>query len=75
MGRLLKVWMDQPRYDATEEGRWDYRVTIVFKNGRVANEPFNEDTLKGQLFPQNKRRSQQRSSGGSKSWTASGMCP
>ena len=32
MGRMLKVWMDQPRYHTTEDGRWDYRVTIVFKN-------------------------------------------
>ena len=31
MGRMLKVWMDQPRYHTTEDGRWDYRVTIVFK--------------------------------------------
>jgi hypothetical protein len=51
MGRLLKVWMDQPRYHTTEDGRWDYRVTIVFKNAAVANEAFDEDALKKQLFP------------------------
>jgi hypothetical protein len=51
MGRILKVWMDQPRYHTTEDGRWDYRVTIVFKNATVANEPFDEDSLKKQLFP------------------------
>ena len=51
MGRTLKVWMDQPRYHTTEDGRWDYRVTIVFKNATVANEPFDEDALKKQLFP------------------------
>lgn len=51
MGRMLKVWMDQPRYHATEDGRWDYRVTIVFKSATVANEPFDEDALKKQLFP------------------------
>jgi len=50
MGRMLKVWMDQTRYHTTEDGRWDYRVTIVFKNSAVANEPFDEDTLKKQLF-------------------------
>jgi len=52
MGRLLKVWMDQPRYHTSEDGRWDYRVTIVFKNATVANEPFDEDALKKQLFPE-----------------------
>ncbi|HTR22677.1 MAG TPA: hypothetical protein VMI10_01740 [Terriglobales bacterium] len=51
MGRMLKVWMDQPRYHATEDGRWDYRVTIVFKNSTVANEPFDEEALKKQLWP------------------------
>ena len=51
MGRMLKVWMDQPRYHTTEDGRWDYRVTIVFKNAAVANEDFDEDALKKQLFP------------------------
>ena len=51
MGRMLKVWMDQPRYHTTEDGRWDYRVTIIFKNATVANEPFDEDAIKKQLFP------------------------
>jgi hypothetical protein len=51
MGRMLKVWMDRPRYHTTEDGRWDYRVTIVFKNAAVANEVFDEDALKKQLFP------------------------
>lgn len=44
MGRMLKVWMDQPRYHTTEDGRWDYHVTIVFKNATVANEPFGTGT-------------------------------
>jgi nitric oxide reductase activation protein len=51
MGRLLKVWVDQPRYHTTEDGRWDYRVTIVFKNAAVANEQFDESALQRQLFP------------------------
>jgi hypothetical protein len=51
MGRMLKVWMDQPRYHTTEDGRWDFRVTIVFKNATVANETFDEDPLKKQLWP------------------------
>lgn len=52
MGRMLKVWVDQPRYHTTEDRRWDYRVTIVFKNATVANEPFDEDLLKKQVFPE-----------------------
>jgi hypothetical protein len=51
MGRITKVWMDQPRYHTTEDGRWDYRVTIVFKNAAVANEAIDEDAIKKQLWP------------------------
>ena len=51
MGRMIRVWMDQPRYHTTEDGRWDFRVTIVFKNATVANEPFEEDAIKKQLWP------------------------
>jgi hypothetical protein len=51
MGRMVKVWVDQPRYHVTEDGRWDFRVTIVFKNATVANEAFDEEPLKKQLFP------------------------
>src|SRR6202451_4468058 len=31
MGRIAKLWVDQPRYHTTEDGRWDFRGTIVFK--------------------------------------------
>ena len=51
MGRMLKVWMDMPRYHSTEDGRWDYRVTIVFKNSSAANDPFDEEGIKHQLYP------------------------
>jgi len=50
-GRIAKVWMDQPRYHTTEDGRWDFRVTIVFKNATVANEPFDEPALQKQMYP------------------------
>src|SRR5215472_13015333 len=35
-GRMLSVKIDQPAYHTTEDGRWDYRVTIRFKNSTVA---------------------------------------
>ena len=50
-GRILSVKVESPAYHTTEDGRWDYRVTIVFKNATVASEPFDEDALKKQLFP------------------------
>jgi hypothetical protein len=51
MGRIAKVWMDQPRYHTTEDGRWDFRVTIVFNNATVANEAFDEAALQKQMYP------------------------
>jgi hypothetical protein len=52
MGRMLKVSAVQPRYHTTEDGRWDYRVTIVFKNAAVANDStFDEKSLIQQLYP------------------------
>jgi hypothetical protein len=51
MGRITKLWMDRPRYHTTEDGRWDYRVTIVFQNATVADEPFDEASLQKQMYP------------------------
>ena len=73
MGRMLKVWMDQPRYHTTEDGRWDYRVTIVFKNSAAADEPFDDDSLKKQLFP-DRRPTPGKSSVVSRFSTLTGTC-
>jgi hypothetical protein len=35
-GRILSVKIETPANHATEDGRWDYRVTIRFKNSTVA---------------------------------------
>lgn len=51
LGRMLRVSMTTPRYHATEDGRWDYRVTIVFKSAAVANDTFDSSALTRQLFP------------------------
>ncbi len=51
MGRMLKVSAVAPRYHGTEDARWDYRVTIVFKNATVANDGFDEKALIQQLYP------------------------
>jgi hypothetical protein len=51
MGRILKVTAVKPRLHATEDGRWDYRVTIVFKNIQVTADGFDEAGLTKQLFP------------------------
>jgi hypothetical protein len=50
-GRMLKVTAVKPRYHNTEDGRWDYRVTIVFKNLAAAHDSTSEDALIKQLYP------------------------
>ena len=51
LGRILKVFAQVPRYHATEDGRWDFRTTIVFKNAQIANDTFDSAPLLKQLFP------------------------
>ncbi len=51
LGRMLKVSMTVPRYHTTEDGRWDYRVTIVFKSAAIANDNFDSAPLIKQLYP------------------------
>ena len=51
-GRMLSVKIDSPAYHTTEDGRWDYRVTIRFKNSAVATttNPDEEAFIK-ELWP------------------------
>src|SRR5260370_17301221 len=51
LGRMLKVSMTVPRYHTTEDGRCDYRVTIVFKNAAIANDNFASYSAIKQLYP------------------------
>ncbi len=61
-GRILKITAVKPRYHATEDGRWDYRVTIIFKSPAAAIDVPHEDAIKKQLFPDQEtfRREEQR---------------
>lgn len=51
MGRITRIKIEKPRYHATEEGRWDFRVTLVFKNAAVALGPSPEAEIIKQLYP------------------------
>jgi len=50
MGRILKITLVKPRFHATEEGRWDWRITIVWKNIQVTDDSFSEESLSRQLY-------------------------
>jgi nitric oxide reductase activation protein len=59
---MLSVTAVRPRYHTTEEGRWDYKVTIVFKNLAAAHDPAAEEAVIKQLYPDQAtfRREEQR---------------
>ena len=73
MGRMLKVWIDQPRYHTTEDGRWDFRVTIVFKNATVATSHLTRCNSRKNSGPI-RRLMSAKSSAASKSWMLTGTC-
>lgn len=51
-GRMLGVKIEAPANHMTEEARWDYRVTIRFKNSTVATTANpEEEALIKQLWP------------------------
>lgn len=62
-GRMLSVTMVTPANHMTEEARWDYRVTITFRNSTVGTtpDPAEQATIR-QLWPDQEtfRREEQR---------------
>ena len=51
MGRILQVAAVTPRFHNTEDGRWDYRVTITFKNAQIAFGEFDSEPINKELYP------------------------
>jgi hypothetical protein len=51
-GRMTSVKIEAPAYHTTEDGRWDYRVTIRYPNSTLAttSNP-DEEALIKQLYP------------------------
>jgi len=51
-GRMVSVKVETPANHMTEDARWDYRVTIVFKNSTAAttSDPQEEGLIK-QIYP------------------------
>ncbi len=50
--RMLSVKIETPSNHMTEDARWDYRVTILFKNSAIATtaDPQEDSSIK-QLWP------------------------
>lgn len=50
-GRILSVKIEKPRYHSTEDGRWDFRVTITFKSAAAFHAPSEEEEIVKKLYP------------------------
>lgn len=50
-GRITRLKLEKTRYHATEDGRWDFRVTIVFKSAATAFGPSPEEEIIKRLYP------------------------
>jgi hypothetical protein len=51
-GRMISVKIETPANHMTEDARWDYRVTIKFKNSTAATTPNpQEESLTRQIYP------------------------
>lgn len=50
-GRITELEMERPRYHMTEDGRWDFRVNITWKNFAASQDPGTEKALVRKLFP------------------------
>lgn len=51
IGRIARVTIDYPTYHGTEDGRWDMRVTITFKDAATALAPFDNTAILKELYP------------------------
>jgi hypothetical protein len=51
-GRILSLKIESPAYHTTEDGRWDFRVTIRYKNSTVATTANpDEEAFVKELWP------------------------
>ncbi|HVO56749.1 MAG TPA: hypothetical protein VMT51_03535 [Dongiaceae bacterium] len=54
-GHILSLKIETPANHMTEDSRWDYRVTIVYKNSTVATtQNPDEDAIVKKLYPDQK---------------------
>jgi len=50
-GDIISVFAEKPRYHSGEDTRWDFKVTIVFKNIALAFDENLTTPYKAQLYP------------------------
>ena len=77
-GRIVSLKIESPAYHTTEDGRWDYRVTIVYKNSTVATssnpdeDGIHQSALAGPGHVQERRAAAVRDSAGALGFAGDG---
>lgn len=51
IGNALQVVVEAPIHHGTEDGRWDYRVRIVWKNVQTAHDDSGDEAILKKLLP------------------------
>jgi hypothetical protein len=51
LGNALQVTAETPVNHGTEDGRWDYRIRIVWKSVQIAHDDSGDEAILKQLFP------------------------
>src|SRR5262245_51319421 len=50
-GDIIQVEAEKPKLHSGEDTRWDFKVTIVFRNEKLAFDPNLTEPYKKQLYP------------------------
>jgi hypothetical protein len=50
-GRILSFVAHSPRHHATEDARWDWRVSVTWRDAITAHEDHHPDEVVARLFP------------------------
>ena len=50
IGRIINLNIAKPQFHTTEDGRWDYRVTITWKDISLLNDGFDEKIIARELY-------------------------
>lgn len=50
-GDILQVVAEKPKLHSSEDSRWDFKVTLIFKNATLAFDPNLTTPYKASLYP------------------------
>jgi hypothetical protein len=50
-GDLISIKIEKPRQHGAEDGRWEYRITLVFKSVQLAFDPNLTEPYKKAIYP------------------------